>query len=225
MSLESLRIKYGTFRRTRGWEVTASPRSATLAIGCSLGRVAAALEPQPEDATQLSSLSLLERKEVEKEIGSIVLHVIGIADTLGINLSEAVLKKISKTANKYPAGSVQSNPLPQQQSQSQTDAIEQPQPPPPIPPPSTRPATTTTTTTTTLKPPTVRRTLSLQVLSERHDPERVREFYSPNHFQGSIFSPFCTDKDFTVEYPSGGEALGDDECQRASLPPALREDR
>lgn len=92
MTLEELQVKVVAFRDDRDWRKFHTPKNLAQAL--------------IEEVGELNSLYLWDRQpaliKVAHEIADIQIYLLSLVDVLGIDLGEAVLRKLVKNNLKYP---------------------------------------------------------------------------------------------------------------------------
>jgi dCTP diphosphatase len=104
-TIGSLMRQVAEFRDARGWLKYDTPRS--LAISISVEAAELLEHFQWKDDTQMQQVltSGTTRDEVASELADVLIYCMGFADVLGIDLSEAIMRKLRKNSEKYPATS------------------------------------------------------------------------------------------------------------------------
>lgn len=101
---ESIQARLQTFGSERDWDQFHSPKNLAMALIVE----AAELVEHFQWLTEEQSVSLSPEKlsEVELELADIQMYLIKLADKLGIDLFEAIEKKMVINAEKYPVEKV-----------------------------------------------------------------------------------------------------------------------
>ena len=88
------------FRDEREWQQFHNPKDMAAAISIEAGELLEQFlwKTIPEAEERVST----HRECIEEEIADIGIYLMELADNLGINLGEAMLRKIGKNARKYP---------------------------------------------------------------------------------------------------------------------------
>ncbi|HSS64628.1 MAG TPA: nucleotide pyrophosphohydrolase [Gammaproteobacteria bacterium] len=102
--LDALNLRLRRFAAGRDWDRFHSPKNLAMAFIVE----AAELVEHFQWLTDAESVSLPQgtRKEVELELADVLNYTVRLADKLGIDLPEAVDKKIALNEQKYPAEQV-----------------------------------------------------------------------------------------------------------------------
>ncbi len=102
--LKQLKQRLRDFAKARDWDQFHSPKNLSMALIAEAAELVEHFQWLTEQqSNELTSDKLL---EVEQEIADIQIYLIRIADKLGINVLDAVQKKIALNEVKYPADKV-----------------------------------------------------------------------------------------------------------------------
>ena len=102
--LTQLKQRLRDFAKARDWDQFHSPKNLSMALIAEAAELVEHFQWLTEkQSNELTSDKLL---EVEQEIADIQIYLIRIADKLGINVLDAVQKKIVLNETKYPADKV-----------------------------------------------------------------------------------------------------------------------
>ena len=101
MQLEEISQKIREFRDARDWAQFHTPKDMAIAISIEASELLEHfLWKNPEEVEDRIKGK---REEIESEIADIGIYLTELADNLGIDLLEAMDKKIAANAEKYPA--------------------------------------------------------------------------------------------------------------------------
>ena len=100
MDFSELAQKLRDFAQERDWEQFHSPKNLSMALSVEVAELVEYFQWLTED--QSSSLEVDELAEVAAEIADIQIYLTRLADQLGVNIEEAVTKKLEVNASKYP---------------------------------------------------------------------------------------------------------------------------
>ena len=105
--LDTLKIKLREFAKERDWGQFHSPKNLSMALTVE----AAELLEKFQWLTEKQSFQLSEKKgkEVEEEIGDILIYLVRIADQLNIDLIQVANQKLKHNAGKYPINKAKGN--------------------------------------------------------------------------------------------------------------------
>lgn len=85
------------FVRERNWEHLHTPRNLVLALTGEVGELAEACQWKTDEQIK-EDIS-----KMQEEIADVVIYAMRLADILGIDIKEAIHKKIDRNIQKYPA--------------------------------------------------------------------------------------------------------------------------
>lgn len=98
--LEEIRQKIKIFRDERDWMQFHSPKN----LACSIAIEAAELLEhfQWKSSEESEQIADDKREEIAEEIADVAIYLIEFADNLGIDLVEAIHRKMARNSEKYP---------------------------------------------------------------------------------------------------------------------------
>lgn len=91
------------FASERDWDQYHQPRNLVLALVGEVGELAEIFQWRGEVAPGLPTFTPEERIHVGEEMSDVLLYLVRCADRCGVDLADAVLRKLQKNAQKYPA--------------------------------------------------------------------------------------------------------------------------
>ena len=106
-SIEQIREQLREFANERDWNQFHTAKNLILALVGEVGELASEVQwltPQEMD-------SRLGDKAIADEIADIALYLFRLSDVLGIDLSEAISRKLAENAEKYPIEKSRGNAL------------------------------------------------------------------------------------------------------------------
>lgn len=103
VSLQLLRLDMQQFSADRNWDQFHTPRNLLLALTGEVGELAEIFQWRGEVAPGLPEFTFEDKMHVGEELSDVLLYLVRLADRCGIDLAEAVTKKLEKNAAKYPA--------------------------------------------------------------------------------------------------------------------------
>jgi len=110
VTVGALRERVRAFVRARDWEAYHNPKDLAIALSVEASEfLERFLWGPPPDPTGLSAQ---EREALEDELADVVIYALHLADVLGTDLSEAVLRKVTKNEAKYPVERVRGTARP-----------------------------------------------------------------------------------------------------------------
>lgn len=102
--LEQIKLRIRQFADDRDWDQFHSPKNLSMALVAEAGELVEQFQWLTEE--QSRSLNANKLYEVQEEVADIQIYLIRLADKLGIDIFEAVRKKIEVNEQKYPADKV-----------------------------------------------------------------------------------------------------------------------
>ena len=102
LSLESIREQLQVFADERDWNQFHSPRNLLLAMMGEVGELSEIFQWKGEVKPGVPSFSQEERDHLGEELSDVLLYLIRLAARCEIDLSKAVVDKLTKNAFKYP---------------------------------------------------------------------------------------------------------------------------
>ena len=100
MDFSDLAQKLRDFAQERDWEQFHSQKNLSMALSVEVSELVENFQWLTED--QSSSLEVEELAEVAAEIADIQIYLTRLADQLGVDIEDAVTKKLAVNAGKYP---------------------------------------------------------------------------------------------------------------------------
>ncbi len=102
-TLAVLRDAVRRFAAERDWEQFHSPKNLSMGLAVEAGELMEHFLWMEVDASRQIKDDPARLGQVADEIADVAVYVLNLANTLDIDLSEAILAKIAKNALKYPA--------------------------------------------------------------------------------------------------------------------------
>ena len=100
MDLAKLQKRLRDFANDRDWEQYHSPKNLSMALSVEVAELVEHFQWLTESESSL--LDALAIEELANEIADIQIYLAMLADKLGVNVEQAVDRKISANAQKYP---------------------------------------------------------------------------------------------------------------------------
>ena len=98
--MQTLIKKIRTFARDRDWEQFHSPKNLAMALSVEVAEVVEHFQwLTQEESSRLDPAKL---KEIQQEIGDVMIYLVRLADRLGIDPLQAADDKIQINEKKYP---------------------------------------------------------------------------------------------------------------------------
>lgn len=99
-SLRGISTHLREFRAQRDWERFHTPRSLAISIAIEAGEL---LEQfQWMDETELTAHVEARREQICEELADVAIYVVQLSDVLGIDLANAIHRKIETNESRYP---------------------------------------------------------------------------------------------------------------------------
>lgn len=108
VDLEQLRQQVADFALERDWDQFHSVRNLILAMVGEVGEVAEIVQWVGDDGME-DLLSSDGRIRLAQELSDVLIYLVRIADKSGINLAEAVTRKLAENNEKYPSEKARGN--------------------------------------------------------------------------------------------------------------------
>ena len=107
MDLEKIKEFQREFAKERDWEQFHTPKNLSMALSVEASELLEIF--QWLTAEQSSELKDSDKEKVSEELADITYYLLRIADITGIDLEDAVWKKMKKNADKYPVEKAKGN--------------------------------------------------------------------------------------------------------------------
>jgi NTP pyrophosphatase (non-canonical NTP hydrolase) len=101
-SLGDLAANLRAFARARDWEQYHTPKNLAMALAGETGELVACFQWLTPDESAHVMLDPSTAAAVESEMADVLQYLIRLADVLGIDLAEAVRKKIRLNETRFP---------------------------------------------------------------------------------------------------------------------------
>jgi dCTP diphosphatase len=98
--LDTLKQQLRTFAAERDWEQFHSPKNLSMALAVEAAELMEIFQWISE--AQSKNLDPEHQAQAEEEVADVLLYLVRLADTLGIDLLEAAERKLACNAEKYP---------------------------------------------------------------------------------------------------------------------------
>lgn len=100
MTFAQITEKIKAFDDERGWGKHHTPKNLAMSVAIEAAEIMEHFQwIDPADATEYA---LAHRDEIGEELADVALYLFCLADTLGISLDEAMMKKMEKNAKRFP---------------------------------------------------------------------------------------------------------------------------
>jgi NTP pyrophosphatase (non-canonical NTP hydrolase) len=109
MDLSELRIKLKEFASERDWDQFHSPKNLSMALSVEVAELVEHFQWLTEE--QSNALDADALNEVAEEIADIQIYLTRLSDKLGIDIGDAVIRKLAINAEKYPVAKARGSAL------------------------------------------------------------------------------------------------------------------
>ena len=109
MDLSELRIKLKEFASERDWDQFHSPKNLSMAWSVEVAELVEHFQSLTEE--QSNALDADALTEVAEEIADIQIYLTRLSDKLGIDIGDAVTRKLAINAEKYPVAKARGSAL------------------------------------------------------------------------------------------------------------------
>ncbi|MBC6446818.1 nucleotide pyrophosphohydrolase [Actinokineospora xionganensis] len=104
MTLEELAERQRAFITAREWEPFHTPKNLVMALTGEVGELTELFQwLTPEQAAAAGADPAL-RPQISDELADVLLYLVRLADTLGVDLIEAANAKIDRNEHRFPVG-------------------------------------------------------------------------------------------------------------------------
>jgi NTP pyrophosphatase (non-canonical NTP hydrolase) len=101
-TLGELKKKVARFRDERGWRKYHNPKDLAVSISIEAAELLELFQWKDEKEVEETVGDEEGMKKVTEELADVVIYCIALADVLGVELSEAVERKIQENSRRYP---------------------------------------------------------------------------------------------------------------------------
>ena len=99
--IQHLAAEIKKFADARDWEQFHTPKNLSMAVAGEAGELVAEFQWLTVEQSMRSNMSPEKLKDVELEIADVAIYLIRLADVLGVNISEAIRKKIAINESRF----------------------------------------------------------------------------------------------------------------------------
>ena len=107
MDLKAIQNSIREFRDDRDWMQFHNPKNLAISIALEAAELLEHFQWKSFDESESHAVSA--RDEIADEIADVSVYLIELADNLGIDLEQAILRKLEKNSTKYPAEKAKGN--------------------------------------------------------------------------------------------------------------------
>lgn len=102
ITLQEIKEKISQFIRKREWEQYHSPKNISMSIAIEAAELMEHFQwLSPEESRKLLG-NAARRAEIEDELADIAIYVLDFCNLFSIEIEKIILRKLGKTAKKYP---------------------------------------------------------------------------------------------------------------------------
>ncbi|WP_297475218.1 nucleotide pyrophosphohydrolase [Thermococcus sp.] len=102
MDFRELEEKLVAFRDARGWKSYHTPKNLAISAAVELGELLEHFQWESDEEILEAVKDPGKKEAIADEIADVVIYLTLLAHELGIDLDEAIERKIKKNADKYP---------------------------------------------------------------------------------------------------------------------------
>ena len=109
--IDDLTTAVRAFADARDWAQFHTTRNLVLALTGEVGELAAEIQWIPDESVEEAVTQPAKRAAIESEIADVAIYILRLADVLGINLAEAIQRKLHLNEQRYPVEQARGNAL------------------------------------------------------------------------------------------------------------------
>jgi len=102
VDLAALQARLRTFAEDRNWVQFHSPKNLVMALAGEAGELLELFQWLTEEQSRQIAHSNPDMQRVREELADVLIYVLRLADTLGVDLESALHDKIALNERKYP---------------------------------------------------------------------------------------------------------------------------
>jgi dCTP diphosphatase len=104
IDVTSLEAELQKFADERDWHQYHSPKNLTMALTAEVGELVEVFQWMTEDESKGAADNPVTAVAVRDELADVLLYLVRLSAVLGVDLNDAVIKKLAKNRQKYPKG-------------------------------------------------------------------------------------------------------------------------
>ncbi|UTV87514.1 nucleotide pyrophosphohydrolase [Cobetia amphilecti] len=109
MDVMNLQFKLSEFSKDRDWEKFHSPKNLAMALSGEAGELLEIFQWMTEEQSKLATENNSCKQRISEELADVFIYALMLANKTGIDIEDAVERKISINNNKYPISSSKGN--------------------------------------------------------------------------------------------------------------------
>jgi NTP pyrophosphatase (non-canonical NTP hydrolase) len=102
VDVAALQSRLKTFAEDRNWDQFHSPKNLVMALAGEAGELLELFQWLTEEQSRQIAHNDTDMQRVREELADVLIYVLRLADTLGVDLESAVRDKIALNERKYP---------------------------------------------------------------------------------------------------------------------------
>jgi len=102
-TVQTLKDRVEQFVREREWEQFHTPKNLTVAVAIEAAELMEIFQWATAEQSVEQSSTEKGRERLEEELADVLIFCLALANRIGIDLSNAVRRKVERNADKYPA--------------------------------------------------------------------------------------------------------------------------
>ncbi|MEI6294994.1 MAG: nucleotide pyrophosphohydrolase [Actinomycetes bacterium] len=99
--IQHLALEIKKFADARDWEKFHTPKNLSMAVAGEAGELVAEFQWLTAEQSMRSSMTQEKLSDVELEIADVAIYLIRLADVLGVDISNVVLKKLAINESRF----------------------------------------------------------------------------------------------------------------------------
>lgn len=99
--IRQLALKIRNFADARDWEQFHTPKNLSMAVAGEAGELVSEFQWLTSEQSMRSALTSQKLEAIELEIADVAIYLIRLADVLGLDISEAVLRKLAINETRF----------------------------------------------------------------------------------------------------------------------------
>lgn len=102
VTLAQLKERVLAFARERDWEQFHAPKNLSMALAAEAGELMEHFLWSTPEASREIARSSIKRGKIEEELADVIIYALEFANVAGIDVTQAVQRKMQANAAKYP---------------------------------------------------------------------------------------------------------------------------
>ena len=108
-TLQQLKDLVAAFRDERDWAQFHNPKDLAVSISIEAAELLELFQWKGEDEVERITDDPEWQERLREEVADIVVYCLNMSDTVGVDLSEAIIEKLRKNSEKYPVEKARGN--------------------------------------------------------------------------------------------------------------------